>query len=79
VRVTTAFSRLVRLEGIWVSRVSFEAERVVVDVVLVAGGSSDRYARTRRGRARTPVRSTRSGVTSISRRGVLRSAAGGDA
>jgi len=33
-RVTTAFWRLLRLEGIWVRAVAFEADRVVVRVVL---------------------------------------------
>lgn len=33
-RVTTAFSRLLRLDGVWVDKVNFEADRVVVDVVL---------------------------------------------
>jgi transposase len=34
VRVTTAFSRLLRLKGVWISDVRFEPDRVVVDVVL---------------------------------------------
>jgi transposase len=34
VRVTTAFSRLLRLDGIWVRRVRFEQRRVVVEVAL---------------------------------------------
>ena len=33
-RVTTAFSRLVRLPGVWVRRVRFEHDRVVVEVAL---------------------------------------------
>lgn len=33
-RVTTAFSRLLRLKGVWISDVRFEPDRVVVDVVL---------------------------------------------
>jgi transposase len=33
-RVTTAFSRLVKLEGVWVRKVSFEADRVIVRVAL---------------------------------------------
>jgi transposase len=34
VRVTGAFSRLVRLPGVWVKKVRFEADRVVVEVAL---------------------------------------------
>jgi transposase len=34
VRVTAAFSRLLRLPGIWVRQVAFEADRVVVTVAL---------------------------------------------
>jgi transposase len=34
VRVTTAFSRLVRLPGVWVRKVRFEPDRVVVEVAL---------------------------------------------
>jgi transposase len=34
VRVTAAFSRLLALPGVWVRDVDFEADRVVVDVVL---------------------------------------------
>jgi transposase len=34
VRVTTAFSRLLRLKGVWVRNVRFEPDRVVVDVAL---------------------------------------------
>ena len=34
VRLTAAFSRLLRLDGIWVRRVRFETGRVVVDVAL---------------------------------------------
>jgi transposase len=34
VRVTTAFSRLVRLPGVWVKEVQFEPDRVVVEVAL---------------------------------------------
>ncbi len=33
-RVTTAFSRLLRLPGVWVRRVRFEPDRVVVEVAL---------------------------------------------
>ena len=33
-RVTTAFSRLLRLEGVWVKKVRFEPGRVVVEVAL---------------------------------------------
>ena len=33
-RVTTAFSRLLRLPGVWVRSVSFEADRVVDTVAL---------------------------------------------
>jgi len=34
VRVTTAFSRLVRLPGVWVKKVRFEPDRVIVEVGL---------------------------------------------
>jgi transposase len=34
VRVTTAFSRLVRLPGVWVRKVRFEPGRVIVEVAL---------------------------------------------
>jgi transposase len=34
VRVTAAFSRLLRLEGVWIRNVRFEPDRVVVDVAL---------------------------------------------
>jgi len=34
VRVTTAFSRLVRLPGVWVRKVRFEPDRVIVEVAL---------------------------------------------
>jgi transposase len=34
VRVTTAFSRLLRLEGVWIRNVRFEADRVLVEVAL---------------------------------------------
>jgi len=34
VRVTSAFSRLVRLRGVWVKKVRFRADRVVVEVAL---------------------------------------------
>jgi transposase len=34
VRVTTAFSRLLRLPGVWVRKVRFEPDRVVVEVAL---------------------------------------------
>jgi hypothetical protein len=34
VRVTTAFSRLPRLPGVWVRKVRFEPDRVVVEVAL---------------------------------------------
>jgi transposase len=34
VRVTTAFSRLLRLSGVWVRKVRFEPDRVLVDVAL---------------------------------------------
>jgi transposase len=34
VRVTTAFSRLLRLDGVWVRDMAFESDRVVVTVVL---------------------------------------------
>jgi transposase len=34
VRVTTAFSRLLRLPGVWVRQVRFEPDRVVVEVAL---------------------------------------------
>src|ERR1019366_10214878 len=34
VRVTTAFSRLVRLPGLWVRKVRFEPGRVIVEVAL---------------------------------------------
>jgi transposase len=34
VRVTTAFSRLLRLTGVWVKQVHFERDRVVVFVAL---------------------------------------------
>jgi len=34
VRVTTALSRLLRLKGVWIRTVRFEADRVVVDVAL---------------------------------------------
>jgi hypothetical protein len=34
VRVTAAFSRLLCLPGVWVRHVAFEADRVVVSVVL---------------------------------------------
>ena len=33
-RVTTAFSRLLRLPGVWVRKVRFEPDRVVVEVAL---------------------------------------------
>ena len=33
-RVTTAFSRLLRLQGVWVRKVRFKPDRVVVEVVL---------------------------------------------
>ena len=35
-RVNAGFSRLLRLDGIWVRRVAFEADRVVVGVALIA-------------------------------------------
>jgi len=34
VRVTTGFSKLLRLDGVWVRNVSFEPDRVLVEVVL---------------------------------------------
>jgi transposase len=34
VRVTTAFSRLLRLTGVWVRKVRFEPDRVIVEVAL---------------------------------------------
>jgi len=34
VRVTTAFSRLLRLSGVWVRKVRFERDRVIVEVAL---------------------------------------------
>jgi len=34
VRVTTAFSKLLRLRGVWVKKVRFEPDRVVVEVAL---------------------------------------------
>jgi transposase len=34
VRVTSAFSRLLRLKGVWIRRVRFEPDRVVVEVAL---------------------------------------------
>jgi transposase len=34
VRVTTAFSRLLRLPGVWVRKVRFEPDRVIVEVAL---------------------------------------------
>ena len=34
VRVTTAFSKLLRLRGVWVKKVRFELDRVVVEVAL---------------------------------------------
>jgi len=34
VRVTTALSRLLRLEGVWIRKVQFAPDRVVVDVAL---------------------------------------------
>jgi len=34
VRVTTAFSRLLRLPGVWVQKVRFEPDRVIVEVAL---------------------------------------------
>jgi transposase len=34
VRVTTAFSRLLRLSGVWVRKVRFEPDRVIVEVAL---------------------------------------------
>ncbi|MGB0093561.1 MAG: helix-turn-helix domain-containing protein [Solirubrobacteraceae bacterium] len=33
-RVTTAFSRLLRLPGVWVGKVRFESDRVIVEVAL---------------------------------------------
>ena len=33
-RVTTAFSKLLRLRGVWVRKVQFEPDRVIVDVAL---------------------------------------------
>ena len=33
-RVTTAFSRLLRLPGVWVKKVRFESDRVIVEVAL---------------------------------------------
>jgi hypothetical protein len=33
-RITAAFSRLARLEGVWVKHVGFEPDRVVVTVAL---------------------------------------------
>ena len=33
-RVTSAFSRLLRLPGVWVKKVRFEPERVIVEVAL---------------------------------------------
>ena len=37
-RVNAGFSRLLRLDGIWVRRVAFEADRVVVGVALRSAG-----------------------------------------
>jgi hypothetical protein len=34
VRVTAAFSRLLRLKGVWIREVTFEPGKVVVEVVL---------------------------------------------
>jgi hypothetical protein len=34
VRVTTAFSRLLRLQKVWVRKVRFEPDRVIVEVAL---------------------------------------------
>ena len=79
-RVTTAFSRLLRLPGVWVKKVRFEPDRVIVSRWRCAAGSwSARSAGTRRGRARTRGRRTRSGGILISGSGGLRStaAAGG--
>ena len=33
-RITTAFSRLLDLTGVWVRKVSFKSDRVVVEVAL---------------------------------------------
>jgi hypothetical protein len=77
VRVTAAFSRLLRLPGVWVRKVRFEPDRVVVEG---RGGATPpsvglpRVRVTRRGLARTGGRWTRSGGISISESGGLRSA-----
>ena len=76
-RVTTALSRLLRLEGVWIRKVQFEPDRVVVDVALRRRRlSSARSASTRPGRGRTRGRRTRSGGIWTSGRGGSRSTAG---
>ena len=62
-RVSTAFSRLLRLSGVWVRSVSFEPDRVVVGVALRLGVFIARSARIRRGIARTVSSTSRSGAT----------------
>jgi hypothetical protein len=71
VRVTTAFSSLLRLPGVWVRKVRFEPEGVVVEVARGADRWSVRNAATPRGRERTPGRelgraTSRSGGTILS-------------
>ena len=55
-RVTTAFSRLLRLRGVWVQEVGFEPDRVVVEVALCRKRLVCPLCDPRHGRARTRVR-----------------------
>jgi len=43
-RVTTAFSRLLQLTGVWVRKVRFESDRVIVEVVLRGRGAQGHAA-----------------------------------
>ena len=71
-RVTTAFSHLLRLEGVWVRDVAFGAEGVEVEVALRSRLLACPTAGIAPGPATTPGRRRPPGGTWTSARGVWR-------
>jgi hypothetical protein len=65
VRVTTAFSRLLRMDGVWVRKVGFAPGRVVVEVALRRRRLVWPLCDYSTGRAATRGQSTRSGAILI--------------
>ena len=78
-RLTAGFSRLLRLDGVWVRRVRFEGGRIIVEVARCAASTwSARCADTAPAGALTRDRSTRPGATWSLASGALRSMRGCD-